>query len=383
MGFMMADDDIPGREDEHVQGAPPVSSGSEQRQRRLTERLTVNSYLCRQIHQLELMLLQSSDIFSLFEVLLVSLPRHFDLRVAELWMYDPENILSDMLSGAHRYGHHLQLHEDAFTMQELYSLEPDIVLLDATDPRMFEILKTAHGVDHCLLLPLMDSGRLVGSLHVGAPEFSFEIGDPEEDLLAHLASVISICLKNSIARQQVNQLTMLDPLTHIGNPRGFEADISREIYRAQRMASPVSVIMLEIDEYEELLEHYGEVRSHFVLKKVAERVSSDLRATDSMARFSGSKMAVLLPGCGEVLGQEVSERMRRDIEDFAVDDGRGAILHVTLSLGLVTWEPSQYPAVDMARLAVQMREAADKGLQRAQSEGGNHSNMARLSALLV
>jgi diguanylate cyclase (GGDEF)-like protein len=379
----MVDNGIHGSRDEEVQGAPPVSSGSEQRERRLAEQFTVNGYLCRQIHQLELMLLQSADLFSLFEILLVSLPRHFDLRVAELWMYDPENILSDMLSGSHRYGHHLQLHEDVFTMQELYSVEPDVVLLDATDPRMFEILKTAHGVDHCVLLPLMDAGRLVGSLHVGAPEFSFGIGSAEEDLLAHLASVISICLKNSISRQQVNQLTMLDPLTHIGNPRGFESDISREIYRAQRMESPVSVLMMEIDEYDELLEHYGEVRSHFVLKKVAERVSSDLRATDSMARFSGSKMAVLLPGCGEVLGQEVSERMRLDIEDFAVDDGRGAILHVTLSLGLVTWEPSQYPAVDMVRLAVQMQETAGKGLQRAQSEGGNHTNMARLTALLV
>jgi diguanylate cyclase (GGDEF)-like protein len=145
----------------------------------------------------------------------------------------------------------------------------------------------------------------------------------------------------------------------------------------------MSVLMLEIDEYEELLEHYGEVRSHFVLKKIAERVSSDLRATDSMARFSGSRMAVLVPACGEMMSRDIAERMRRDIEDFAIDDGRGAILHVTISLGLVTWEPSQYPAVDMPHLAVQMQAAAEKSLRRGRGEGGNRTSMARLSSLLV
>lgn len=377
----MTDEDDSG--DEDLQGAPPASSRSEQRELRLSEEISVNSYLSRQIHQLELMLLQSSDLFSLFEILLTSLPRHFDLRVAELWMFDPEHILSDLLSGAHRYGHHLELHDDVFAIQELYGAEPDILLIDATDSRMFEILKTDHGVDQCLLLPIMDSGRLVGSFHVGAPELSFTVGDTEEYLIAHLASVISICLKNSISRQQVNQLTMLDNLTHIGNPRGFEADLSRELARAKREKQPVSVLMVEIDEYGELLEHYGEVRSHFVLKKVAERVSSNMRATDNMARFSGSQMAVLIAGCGELLGREVGERMRTDIEDFAIDDGRGAILHVTLSLGLVTWEPAHYPAVDLPRLAIQMQSAADKGLQRAHSDGGNRMNMTRLSTLMV
>ena len=379
----MADNGRGGNGDEHIEGAPPVPTRAEQRELRLAETITVNRYLHQQIQQLELMLLQASDLFSLFEILLVSLPRHFDLRVAELWLHDPEHILSDMLSGAHRYGHHLQLQEDAFSMQELYDVEPDIVLLDATDSRMFEILKTDHGIDHCMIMPLMDSGRLIGSFHVGAPEFPFAVGENEEDSIAHLASVISMCLKNSISRQQVNQLTMLDPLTHISNPRGFETDMSREISRAQRVEQPISVLMMEIDEYEDLLEHYGEVRSHFVLKKVAERVSSDLRATDSMARFAGSKMAVLVPGCGEVMSREIAERMRRDIEDFAIDDGRGAILHVTISLGLVTWEPSQYPAVDMPHLAVQMQAAAEKSLQRGRGEGGNCTNMARLSSLLV
>lgn len=83
------------------------------------------------------------------------------------------------------------------------------------------------------------------------------------------------------------------------------------------------------------------------------------------------------------MGREIAERMRRDIEGFAIDDGRGAILHVTLSIGLVTWEPGQYPAIDMPQLAKQIQNAADKGLLASQSNNGNCVSISRLSTLMV
>ena len=66
-----------------------------------------------------------------------------------------------------------------------------------------------------------------------------------------------------------------------------------------------------------------------------------------------------------------------------VDDGRGAVMHTTLSIGLAAWDPERYPAVDMAQLARQFEGAARKGLVRAVSEGGNRVLVSRLSALLT
>ncbi len=381
----MTDDnnEVPRLHREEIEGAPPAVSRSELRERRLTETVTVNRYLYLQAQQLEHMLLDAPDLQALLEVLLVSLPRHFAFRVSELWLFDPEDILSGLIVGGQRYGHYLQLHHDAFTMQELYGLEPDIELIDATDSRMFEVLKAEHGIDYALLMPLLDSGRLIGSLHLGMQEDGFPLGNQEEDLLAHLASIISACFKIAVSRQQISQLTMLDPLTQISNLRGFERDIAREIARARRADQPVSVLLMEVDEYDELHEHYGEVRGHFVLKKVTERISSDLRATDMMARLSRSRLAVLIPGSGESLARDIAERMRCDVEDFAMDDGRGAVLQVTLSIGLVTWEPQQYPAVDMPQLARQMEAEGLRALEGAQSNGGNRVEVSRLSTLMV
>ncbi len=372
-----------GLQGEEIQGAPPVASGAELRERRLVETVELNRYLYLQTQQLEHMLLDASDLQSLLEVLLVSMPRHFSFRVAELWLHDPEGILAGLIVGGERYGHYLQLHNDVFAIQELFGLEPDIELIDATDSRMFEVLKSEHGIDYALLLPLTDSGRLMGSLHIGIAEDTMTLGEAEESLLAHLAAIISRCLVQGVNHQQVSQLTMLDPLTRVSNMRGFERDIAREIARAKRADKPVTVLMMEIDEYDDLVQHYGDVRGNFVLKKVAQRISSNLRATDMMARLSQSRMAVVIPGSGESLGSDIAERMRADIDDFSIDDGRGAVLQVTISIGLVTWEPRQYPAVDMGQLARQMGSVGLKALEDARAKGGNTVVLSRLATLLV
>ena len=379
----MADHENSNGADEEIQGAPPVESRDELRRRRLEESVTVNRYLYLQTQQLEHMLLDAQDLQALLEILLVSMPRHFSFRVAELWLYDPENILAELIVGGQRYGHSLQLHQDAFVMQELYELEPDVVLLDPTDTRMFEVLKSEQAIDFALLMPLTDSGRMIGSLHLGLQDDTLIVGELEEQLISHLATMISACFKSAVSRQQVSQLTMLDPLTQISNLRGFEKDIMREISRARRADKALTILIMEIDEFDELYDHYGDRSGHFVVKKVAERISSDLRATDMMARLSRSKFALLIPGSGEMLGQEIAERMRDDIEGFAVDDGRGAVLQVTVSIGTVTWEPQQYPAVDLPHLARQMESVASKGLALSQTKGGNRITLSRLSTLIV
>jgi diguanylate cyclase (GGDEF)-like protein len=368
---------------EEIEGAPPLPSRAELSESRRTETLIVNRYLYQQTQQLELMLLEATDLQALFEILLVNMPRHFAFRTSELWLYDPEDILSNILVGAQRYGQSLQLLNDVFPMQDLYELEPDIELIDATDSRMFEILKSEHGVDYALLMPLLDSGRMIGSLHLGLQGDLLVLGEVEEALLAHLAAIISSCFKAAVSRQQISQLTLLDPLTQISNLRGFGRDIAREISRARRAAKPVTVLLMEVDEFEDLYKHYGERRGQFVIKKVAERLSSNLRATDLLARLGRPKFAVLIPGSGEMVGQEIAERMRRDIEGFAIDDGRGAVLQVCISIGLVTWEPQQFPAVDMPQLARQMETVGNKALDDAKARGGNCVAQSRLSTLVL
>ena len=59
-----------------------------------------------------------------------------------------------------------------------------------------------------------------------------------------------------------------------------------------------------------------------------------------------------------------------------MDDGRGAVLQVTVSIGMVTWEPQQYPAVDLPHLARQMEGVAGKAWPHP-GQGGNRITLSR------
>ena len=380
---MAQDSDFDGRDLEEIDLGPPVESRSELRERRLSESIAVNSFLNQRVQQMVYRLLQAEDLGQLLESLLVNMPRHFGFRAAELWLHDPEGMIAELIPDRSRFDGYLTLTADAFDMQQLYAVEPESVLLDSADPRMLEVFKSQYGIENVLLLPLLDGDRMIGSLHCDIRDAELARLETAKDPIAHLVQVIGLCFKNSVSRQQISQLTMLDPLTHISNLRGFERDIAREISRSRRGHQSLSVLSMEIDGFDELYLQYGQSRAHFVMKKVAQRISSDLRATDYMARLSDSTLAVLLPACAENQASDIAERMRRDVDEFSVDDGRGAILHVTLSLGVVTWDPDNYPAVDMAQLAKQMQKVGNRALESARSGGGNSVSVARLNILSV
>ncbi len=156
-------------------------------------------------------------------------------------------------------------------------------------------------------------------------------GTAEEVQVAQLATIICACLNSAVSREQSTALTLLDPLTLIGNELGFGKNIAREISRASRAHKPLTLLLIEVDDVNDLYGHYGERSGQFVIKKVAERLFSNLRATDITARLGRSRFAVLLPVSGEMVRLNISERMRNDIGSFTICGGRVAVLKVYYS----------------------------------------------------
>jgi len=99
-----------------------------------------------------------------------------------------------------------------------------------------------------------------------------------------------------------------------------------------------------------------------MIKTVSANAHKLLRGTDHIARFEGDGFAIMLPGCGEREAQEIAERIRAEIEAIEIDDGRGVNLYVTTSIGLSTWYPEHYPAVNMEQLATQLVTSAQQAL---------------------
>jgi diguanylate cyclase (GGDEF)-like protein len=258
-----------------------------------------------------------------------------------------------------------------------------VAIIGLDDPRMFTILPQAKSAAGAAMLPLYDGNRLVGSYHIALTEIIGDYAEPERELFAMLAQLFASALLRVVEYQRVDELTLLDPITEMGNLRAFRRDMLREIYWARRVDEPLSLLSIALDDLEDLSRSYGEVTCHFVQRRVSQRLCSDLRATDYIARVSDTHFAVLLPSCSEPHAHDIAERMRHDIDDFAIDDGRGAVLYVSLSIGLVCWEPARHPVESSERLSSQMESEAHTAMQKAERAGGNRVSVARIGLLML
>ncbi|KGE05384.1 GGDEF domain-containing protein [Pseudohaliea rubra] len=323
------------------------------------------------------------DFGQLVDFLVVELPRRLGLPAAELQLADPDGELAALLPERLLGQRCLQLAVDPFDLESLYLAVPQVEVVEFGDERMFRILAWDDKAGGAVLMPLIEAGHLLGSYHWGLRSPQWEAGRPDHELMRSLTQSISAAFVRIRQHQQADQYTLLDPVTAVGNQRAFRRALGRELARAGRFAQPISLLYLTLDEQEDLYRQYGEAACRFALKRVVQRLSSDLRETDSLSRIADDKFAVLLPACSEHHGHDIAERMCRDIEDFAIDDGRGGALYSTLSIGVVTWTPDTLPAENLERLSVLLQAEAETALAQAVLAGGNRVSMARLGVLMV
>jgi diguanylate cyclase (GGDEF)-like protein len=343
----------------------------------------LNERILQRLQGYELMLLEASSLPALLDVLLRTTAGHFGLSGVSLSLYDPVAEIEDLLSGEIDFELGLVLESDSFNMQQLYGARPQVETLVSDDPRALRAIANTEVGQCAILLPLVRDGLLVGSFHWVAEEADAFGTDVELEFLNHLASIIAICLENCINAERLSSLSLLDPLTRLSNRRAFDMELRKELSRAQRSQKPLTLMVMEVDNFDEISGHYGHLSGDFTLKAIGAQVARMLRNTDYLARISGSRFALLLPGCPEARALEIAERIRSDTEFMEIDDGRGANLFASLSIGVTSWTPQNYPAINMEQLAEQLKTNGVQALDRSHGDGGNRVSVSRLAAMLT
>jgi diguanylate cyclase (GGDEF)-like protein len=169
------------------------------------------------------------------------------------------------------------------------------------------------------------------------------------------------------ANNRLQQLSFLDSLTGIPNRRQFDLCLIKEWDRAIRFRTPLSLLMIDIDFFKNLNDHYGHPYGDECLARVASALQSSLRRPhDMVARYGGEEFAVILPNVDAAGALKIADTMRQAVADLELTHAASGIHgYVTISVGASTQQPRRDHSAE------NLLTSADSALYQAKCSGRN------------
>jgi diguanylate cyclase (GGDEF)-like protein len=136
-------------------------------------------------------------------------------------------------------------------------------------------------------------------------------------------------------REFYKKLSNSDELTELANYRYFSETLQKETSRAKRYNRPLSLMMIDIDDFKSCNDTYGHPAGDMVLKRIASLIKKNTRGCDLVARYGGEEFSVILPETSEEEAHVVTERIRESIDkfEFKTEDGK-PIGNLSVTIGL-------------------------------------------------
>ncbi|HEU5181082.1 MAG TPA: diguanylate cyclase [Candidatus Polarisedimenticolia bacterium] len=157
----------------------------------------------------------------------------------------------------------------------------------------------------------------------------------------------------------------LDPLTGLPNARAFRAGLQRELRRSKRYELDLCLLAMDLDNFREVNERYGDRVGDILLKEVAILIKNKIRDIDLAARQGGEEFVLMLPETERMGAYLVAERIRREIERHFVRRGvDGKPIRLTLSIGV-----AKYP--EDSTVGERLLARAEEALYQAKARGLN------------
>lgn len=230
-------------------------------------------------------------------------------------------------------------------------------LIDVGTTRVPEL--AGSRVRSVVLIPLRANGADIGLL-VASSRFAKDFDRGQAELATLLAAHTAASLDAALAFGRERRSAHTDPLTGLLNRRGLEERLDRELDDAQENRRPLSLIVLDCDDFKDVNDRAGHEFGDALLREIGLVLQRACPASGFAARVGGDEFLVALAGTDSVASLEVAEQLRRELADGL--DAAGFPLR--LSAGLAT-----YP-YDGAG-ASQLMRAADQALYRAKADGRN------------
>ena len=183
-----------------------------------------------------------------------------------------------------------------------------------------------------LVCPLVFNERFIGTIavyHTAAAVYT----DDHRRLLDRISEQAAAVIYNSIVFEQTQEDSLTDPLTALPNTRFMFMHLTRELARANRLKSEVSLLVMDLDNFKEINDTYGHHVGDRALRDVAGVLRAAIRPYDICVRYAGDEFIVVLSGCGSDEAERKRLELQRAVDTLQFEPRPGKVLPLAISIG--------------------------------------------------
>ncbi|HEY0870045.1 MAG TPA: diguanylate cyclase [Acidothermaceae bacterium] len=264
----------------------------------------------------------------------------------------------------------------------LKSDQPDVVISDWMMPELtgielFRTIRDGASDAYAYLILLTIESKLykaIEGMRAGADDYLIKPLDPDALRIRLIAAARVTALHDQLALQRtelealnltLTSMSLLDPLTGLGNRRALEEEFEQLEARVARYGHRYCIAMLDIDNFKAFNDIYGHQAGDQALRDVAGQLRAEARKGDALYRYGGEEFLCILPEHSIPGGAIAVERMRVGVQSFAIPHSGNAEGILTISAGLSVLYPGD------TRPVVEVLKEADDALYRAKALGRN------------
>ena len=183
-----------------------------------------------------------------------------------------------------------------------------------------------------LVCPLALGEQLIGTLAVYHTEASF-YRDDHRRLLDRVCEQAAAVIHNAIVYEQTHEAAVTDPLTGLPNTRYMFMHLTRELARAERLGSEVSILVIDLNDFKDINDTYGHQTGDRALREIAHVLRTTIRPYDICVRYAGDEFIVVLAGCGQDEAENKRLELVQAVEDLVFEARAGQPIALSISAG--------------------------------------------------
>ncbi len=218
-------------------------------------------------------------------------------------------------------------------------------------------------LESALVCPLIFGERLIGTLAVYHTEPGF-YRDDHRRLLDRVCEQAAAVIHNSIVFEQTQVDSLTDPLTGLPNTRSMFQHLTRELARADRLKSEVSLLVMDLNDFKEINDSHGHHIGDRALREVAAVLRATIRPYDICVRYAGDEFIVVLSGCGREEAEHKRGELQAAVDTLEFEVRPGERVELSISAGVAVF-PHDGDSYESLLAKADSRMYADKSTRKA------------------